>query len=183
MQTLHTRNAGKTPRSMARPSPIGALLRGVVAGAVGTAAFDSVNLVHYRCGGGRARVRDWELSRGLTWADAPAPAQIGRRTVEGVFKVELPDSRAPLVNNLVHWGYGMAWGGLFGLMEGSAAKPRMHHGFAFGTVVWLAGYVVLPLAGLYRPLWTYDASTLGWDWAAHLAFGLGSAATLTILDR
>lgn len=183
MQTLRTRGASKIPRSMTRPSPIGALLRGVVAGTVGAAALDSVNLWHYRRGGGKARVRDWELSRGLTWADAPAPAQVGRRAVEGVFKVKLPDSLAPVTANLVHWGYGMAWGALFGLVEGSLAKPKVRHGIAFGTVVWLTGYVVLPLAGLYRPLWTYDAPTLGWDWAAHLAYGLGAATTLVILDR
>ena len=168
---------------MTSPSPMGALLRGVVAGAVGVAAFDSVNLWHYRRGGGKRGTRDWELSRGLTWADAPAPAQVGRRAVEGVFKVELSDSRAAVTNNVVHWGYGMAWGGLFGLVEGSVAKPRVRHGLTFGTLVWLAGYVVLPLAGLYRPLWTYDRSTLGWDWGAHLAFGVGAASALRILDR
>jgi hypothetical protein len=32
--------------------------------------------------------------------------------------------------------------------------------------VWLAGYVVLPIAGVYEPIWPYDAATL---WAARLS--------------
>ena len=62
-------------------------------------------------------------------------------------------------------------------------KPRLRHGLYFGTFVWLVGYVILPLAKLYRPLWKYDPATLGWHWAGHLAYGLGTAATLEILGR
>jgi hypothetical protein len=168
---------------MSQPTPIGALLRGFGAGAVGVAGLDLVQLWRYRRGGGDRRTLDWELSRGSTWADAAAPAQVGRRAVEGIFDVELPDRWAPLTNNATHWGYGIAWAGLFGLVESSTAKARLRHGLSFGTFVWLVGYVVLPAAKLYRPMWKYDAATLGWDWAGHLAYGLGTAATLRILDR
>jgi len=166
-----------------RPTPIGALLRGLAAGTVSVAGFDVVNLIHYRRGGGDAGLLDWELSRGLTWANAPAPAQVGRRAVNGIFKIELAEHRAPLVNNLVHWSYGIGWVGFFGLVEASRAKPRLRDGLAFGTFVWLAGYGILPLAKLYRPLWTYDRSTLGWDLGAHLAYGLTVAAALKFFDR
>jgi hypothetical protein len=170
-------------RRMSKPTPIGALLNGFVAGAVGVAGLDLLQLWLYRRDGGDRRTVDWELSRGLTWVKAAAPAQVGRRAVEGVFNVELPDRWAPLMNNTIHWGYGIAWGGLFGLVDSSMAKVRLRHGLYFGTFVWLVGYVILPLAKLYRPLWKYDPATLGWDWAAHLADGLGTAATLQILDR
>jgi hypothetical protein len=170
-------------RRMSKPTPIGALLRGFAAGAVGVAGLDLVQLWHYRRDGGDQPTVDWELSRGLTWADAPAPAQVGRRAVEGIFDVELQDRWAPLTNNATHWGYGVAWAGLFGLVESSTAKARLRHGLSFGTFVWLVGYVILPVAKLYRPLWKYDPATLGWDWAGHLAYGLGTAATLRILDR
>ncbi|MEU4301223.1 hypothetical protein ACIG0C_15140 [Kitasatospora aureofaciens] len=38
--------------------------------------------------------------------------------------------------------------------------------------MWLSGYVVLPIAGLHKPIWTYDAKTLGDDLTAHLAYGV-----------
>ncbi len=143
------RDGNDAHRRARRSTPLGALVRGF---AGGVACFDTVQFLPYRLGGGDARAVDWELSRGLTWADAPAPAQVGRRDVEGNFRIELPDRRASLAYNLVHWGYGIAWGGLFGLVAGSIAKLRLRHGLVFGTLVWLTGYVILPLAKLYRPL-------------------------------
>jgi hypothetical protein len=32
----------------------------------------------------------------------------------------------------------------------------------------MSGYVILPLAGLYKPIWEYDARTLADDLSAHL---------------
>ena len=159
-----------------QPTPLGALLTGLVAGAVGTAAMDLVQFARYRHGGGNDRLLAWEFSAALKdWEQAPAPAQIGRRVVEGVFQRQLPPQRAALVNNLMHWGYGIAWGGLFGLVAGSLRAPKVRHGLALGATVWSASYVLLPLAGLYRPIWEYDAKVLATDLGDHLAYGLGVA--------
>jgi hypothetical protein len=46
----------------------------------------------------------------------------------------------------------------------------------FGPVVWAAGYVVLPEAGLYKPIYEYDAKTLASDLSAHLAYGADTGA-------
>lgn len=51
----------------------------------------------------------------------------------------------------------------------------------FGTVVFLADYVVLPPTGLYQPIWTYDAKTLGKDWASHLVYGTATGFALRAL--
>ena len=163
-------------------TPLGALARGVVAGVVGTAAMDLVQFVRYKLGGGNDRLLAWEFSAGLKdWEQAPAPAHIGKRVVEGVFQRQLPPERAALVNNLAHWGYGIAWGGLFGLVEGSLRAPRVRHGLALGATVWTASYVLLPLAGLYRPIWEYDAKVLAKDLGDHLVYGLGAAGTGRLL--
>jgi hypothetical protein len=120
---------------------------------VGTAAMDLVQFARYQRGGGSDRLLAWEFSAGLKdWEQAPAPPQIGKRVVEGVFQRQLPPERAALVNNLTHWGYGIAWGGLFGLMEGSLRAPKVRHGLVLGATVWTASYVLLPLAKLYRPI-------------------------------
>jgi hypothetical protein len=71
--------------------------------------MDLVHFVRYRRGGGNDRLLAWEFSVGLKdWEQAPVPAQLGRRVVEGVFQRQLPPQRAALVNNLMHWGYGIA---------------------------------------------------------------------------
>ncbi len=164
-------------------TPVGVVTRGFAAGLVGTAAMDLVWFWRYRRSGGQGKLVDWEFSAGVTWETAPAPAQVGKRIVEGLFQVELPEDKAPLTNNVVHWGYGIAWGGLFGLVVGSLRSPAVWHGLLFGPTVWVSGYVVLPLAKLYRPMWEYDAKTLWKDLSAHLAYGLTTAAAFRLLVR
>jgi hypothetical protein len=164
-----------------RVSPLGAVVRGALAGAVGTVALDAVNYAQYRAGGGTEPPWAWEFSAGLdSWDSAPAPAQAGRRLYEGLFQRELPPSAARLVNNVTHWGYGIFWGAQYGVVRASIT-PRRLQGPIFGTVVWLSGYVILPLAKLYQPIWEYDAKTLAKDWVPHLAYGTATAAAFRVL--
>jgi hypothetical protein len=163
-------------------TPLGAIARGLAAGAAGTLAMDLLWFARYRRGGGDGGFAAWELSAGLDgWERAPAPAQVGRRLVEGLFDLELPSRRAQLVNNVTHWAYGMLGGAQYGVVEGSIERPRVRHGLPFGAGVWAAGYVVLPAAKLYEPIWKYDRKALADDLSAHLVYGLGTAAAFRLL--
>ncbi|MDQ1393753.1 MAG: hypothetical protein QOF30_2730 [Acidimicrobiaceae bacterium] len=163
-------------------SPLGALARGAIAGAVGTVALDAANYAQYRAGGGQLKALQWEFAEGLdSWDDAPAPAQVGKRLYEGLFQKELPPSSARLVNNVTHWAYGTLWGAQYGVVAAST-RPRRLQGPLFGTLVWLSGYVVLPLAKLYEPIWNYDGKTLAKDWSGHLAYGTTTAAAFRLLS-
>lgn len=173
----------RRPRST-RVTPLGALVRGALAGAAGTAAMDLVWFSRYRRGGGEQGLLQWELGEGVTgWEDVSAPGQVGRRVAEGFLGRELPDSRARLTNNIVHWAYGVAWGAQYGIVAGSAARPRSAWGLVLGPVVWLSGYAVLPLAKLYKPMWEYDAKTLAKDLSAHVMFGVGTGVVFAALSR
>jgi hypothetical protein len=163
-------------------TPVGAIVRGLTAGALGTAAMDALLFARYRRGGGETSLGEWELSAGLSsWEQAPAPAQVGKRLVEGLFEVKLPPTRAPLVNNVTHWGFGMLSGAQYGIVASSLRRPRIRYGLPFGAIVWATGYVVLPAAKLYEPIWRYDAKTLANDLSAHLTYGLATAAGLRLL--
>ena len=157
-------------------TPLSAVVRGLVAGAIGTAAMDALLFVRYRRGGGRTRFADWELSSGVSWENAPGPAQVGERLVQGLFEAELPAKSAPLVNNATHWGFGILSGAGYGLVAGSLPHPRIRYGLAFGASVWAGGYVVLPAAKLYEPIWKYDVKTLAGDLSVHLVYGFVTAA-------
>jgi hypothetical protein len=94
-----------------RTTPLAAVGRGLLAGAVGTFAMDALLFTRYRRGGGACPFTTWEFSVGLDdWEDAPAPARLGRRLVEGVTQRELPARRATLVSNLTHCSYGVLAG-------------------------------------------------------------------------
>ena len=98
-----------------------------------------------------------------------------------MFNRKLPDERAALVNNVVHWTFGIASGASYGVLAGSLRRQRPSYGLLFGTGVWLTGYAVLPAAGLYKQIWQYDALTLTKDLLAHLVYGLSSAAAFGLL--
>jgi hypothetical protein len=165
-------------------SPLRAIARGLVAGAFGTAAMDALLFSRYRRGGGKTAFSAWELSKGLTsWDEAPAPAHVGKRLVEGLFDVKLPATRVPLVNNVMHWGYGILNAALYGIVAGSLPRPRIRYGLPFGASVWGSGYVVLPAMGLYEPIWKYDRKTLSDDLGAHLVYGLSTATAFQLLAQ
>ena len=163
-------------------TPLGALARGVAAGALGTTAMDVVMYRRYRREGGAQPLLEWEFSAGLEdWEGAAAPAHVGRRVVEGLFQVELAPKWARLTNNVMHWGYGLLWGAQYGLVAGSARRLPHANGLVLGPVVFLSGYVVLPLAKLYKPIWEYDGPTLAKDLSAHMAYGVVTAEAFRLL--
>jgi len=175
----------KARRQRRSLSPLGAVVRGAFAGAVGTAAMDLVWYVRYTRDGGEQSFLAWEFGESITkWDDVSAPGQVGRRVLEGFLQQELPDRWARATNNVVHWLYGSMWGAQYGVVAGSVdreAKPSW--GLALAPVVWLSGYVVLPLAKLYKPLWEYDAETLMKDFTAHLAYGAATGAAFARLTE
>ena len=144
--------------------------------------MDALLYARYRRGGGTQGFLAWETSAGLSeWDGAPAPAIVGKRLVEGLFGIELPPRWARLTNNVTHWGYGKLWGGQYGMAAGTTGVLRAWHGPALGTVAFGSGYVVLPLARLYQPIWEYDARTLARDYSAHLVYGITTVVSFRVL--
>jgi hypothetical protein len=163
-------------------TPLGAILRGLAAGAAGTAAMDALLYYRYRRDGGTVAPRDWEFSSEVSnWEQAPAPAQVGKRLVEGFFQRQLPPTLARRFNNATHWSFGMLAAVQYAILAGSLPRTRRLYGLPFGAAVWAGGYVVLPAAGLYEPIWKYDAQTLLKDLSAHLTYGLASATAFKFL--
>ncbi len=158
------------------------LVRGAVAGVLGTVAMDGLWYARYRREGGREPFVSWEVTPEITdWEQAPAPARMGRKLIEGATGRDVPVARAAAVNNVMHWSYGTSWAAGYGLLTAAAGRPRAWwHGLAFGTVVWASDYVTLPLAGVYEPIWRYDVPTLWKDLSAHLVFGAVADGALRV---
>jgi hypothetical protein len=168
-------------RNGKRPmTPLAAIVGGLLAGAVGTVALDTVQYVKYRRGGGKDSPLAWEFAPVDSWEKAPAPGQVGKRVIEGFTQRELPDRSAWLVSTIMHWGYGSVNGAAYGVLAGSLRRPHASYGLPFGAVVWISGYIVLPEGGLYQPIWKYDAKTLAIDLSAHLAYGATTGAAFRL---
>ena len=165
-------------------STLGSAIRGVAASAPGTLAMDASLYRRYRHDGGDAAFPGWESSDGLvSWENAPAPALVSKKLLEGVLEQDVPPRYARFLNNATHWGFGLAAGAGYGLLLGSRRTPKVWYGLPFGAAVWASGYVLLPQLGVYEPIWKYDLKTLAKDLSAHLVFGVATAAAFSVLAR
>jgi len=193
---------------MSRPSLTAALLRGALAGAAGTAAMDLFWQARQNIRGATEAERPrgdapipasrpspsrttWveeddeagEADEAVDWSTAPAPARVGKRVYEGVTQHALEARFAQLTGTVVHWGYGMWWGSVFGLATFAARRSGAGWGPLFGAAVWGTSYLLLPVTGLYRPVWEYRAAELAPDLLAHLIYGTGTAAVFSLIAR
>ena len=159
------------------------MARGVAAGAAGTLAMDLLWYRRYSAAGGHEPFADWELSKSVTgFDDAGAPAQVGNHLWQVAVGRPLPDERAALTNNVVHWATGAQWGVLYALVAWALGRARPKDGLVLGPVAFAASYVLLPAIDVYEPVWEYDVEVLAEDLRAHVVFGVATAAALRALS-
>ena len=157
---------------------------GALAGAAGTLAMDLFLYRRYRHEGGTDPVWPWESAEGVTsWDEASAPGQVGRKVERLVTRQEPPESWARATTNVVHWATGVGWAAQYGALASRTSRHPWVRVLALGPAVWLSGYVLLPLAKVYKPIWQYDARTLGKDLSAHLVYGATTGAAFAALGR
>lgn len=149
-------------------APLAAVARGIVAGAVGTAVMTGYQVAV-------AKLRDSESSS--------APAEVGRRIIEGVFQREVAEDRMDALNNAMHVLYGTSWGPLYGVAQSRLNLPALHHGALFGTLVWTGSLVELPAMKIAPPVWKTPPLEIALDLSYHLVYGLAVAGAYAALSR
>jgi hypothetical protein len=164
-------------------TPLTAVVAGLLAGGVGTVCLDTLQYLKYRRAGGTESPLAWEFAPIDSWETAPVPGQVAKRLIEGFTQRKLPERSAWPISTAMHWTYGSAAGVAYGVVAGSLPTPRPVYGVPFGAALFANDYIALPVAGLYQPIWKYDAKTLAWDLAGHLAYGTGTAATFWLLTK
>jgi len=175
-----------------KPTPLGAVSRGLAAGLIGTAVMTAVQELWARRqstptsddpgrgeqGGGEER----EEAPEDPWEQASMPAQVARRIIEGVFHKEVSPELVPKLTHGMHWAYGTAWGTVYGLIQGTFPAQPLRRGLLFGTGVWVMAYVQLVPMGLYEPPWKYSAEDLATELGFHLAYGAGVGCGYRVLE-
>jgi hypothetical protein len=157
---------------------------GVLAGAAGTAALDLLQYARYRRDGGKERLGRWEFAADvMSWDEASAPGQLARMALRRATGDEPPDEWARPATNIVHWATGVGWGVAYAALASTTSSHPLARALALGPVVWLCGYVVLPLAKVYKPIWEYDARTLAKDLSGHMVYGAATSAVFRALTR
>lgn len=167
--------------SASTQKPSAVVARAVVAGLAGTAVMTA-----WQTGAAKLFPSDDESGSGKKggdpWKKAPVPAQVARRFIrKGVHK-DVPADRIPLLTNVMHWGYGTGWGVPYAVLAQTTHRARLGDGLLLGLTVWAASYAQLVPMGFYELPWKYPAKDVALDISYHLAYGLGVAGAVRLLD-
>lgn len=149
-------------------TPIGAVGRGLVAGAAATAVMTAAQNAYYKATGSQG---------------SSTPGEVGRRVVEGVFcrQVSPEQVSGPLTTG-VHWAYGTALGVPYALVAGSlTARSALAHGIGAGVGVWASSRVGMVAMQLAPPPWQDPPSMLAMDLGFHLVYGFTAATVFRAL--
>ena len=142
----------------------GAVGKGLVAGAIGTAAMTVSSTVEMKLSG-----------REASTAPADAAAKLLGVKPEG-------DAEKARFSNVVHWAYGTSWGAVRCLLA-AAGLGGLSGGGAHFAAVWGNELVMLPALDVAPPLREWGASALAIDAFHHLVYVTATSAAFVFLDR
>jgi hypothetical protein len=158
------REVTRRERSVKLGKVAGAFGKGIFAGFAGTAAMTISSTIEMK-------------QRGRPASSAPARAAAKVLGVEPVN--EQSEAR---FSNLVHWGYGTAWGGARGLLGATGlswpAATAAHLG-----AVWGSEQVMLPTLGVAPPFTEWGAKEVAIDALHHIVYAGATGIAYSLLDR
>ena len=145
---------------------------GVIGGYVGTQLMERVSMKLYELESEEDREREEEVRPG-------PPFEVAAKKITGALGIELSEDQ---LQNLAmygfHYGLGMGWGPTYTFLRRWTDLNPAAAGLLSGALMSLVvDEGVTPLFGFSAPNSEYPASTRLRGLAAHLAFGLGVAAT------
>jgi hypothetical protein len=137
--------------------------KGLVAGAVGTAAMTVSSAIEERLSGREP---------------SEAPAQAAGKLL-GVQPRD-PAGRARF-SNLVHWAYGTSWGAVRGLIAAFGGRGTRAAATHF-ALVWGTEQVMLPALEVSSPPWQWGAEALAIDGLHHAVYAGVTGIAYELID-
>ncbi|MDQ3256885.1 MAG: DUF1440 domain-containing protein [Acidobacteriota bacterium] len=112
------------------------------------------------------------------------PEVLAEKISETVAGAELDKETKQKYGNMVHWGYGIMWGGLFGALRDRAPLVGTANGVGFGTGLWLIGdEVMMPLMGLSPSSTKFPWQNHARAAVNHVAYGATLGLTYGLLRK
>ena len=138
--------------------------KGLFAGAAGTVAMTASSTIEMKL---RGR------------APSSAPAQAAAKVL-GVRPVD--EKAEARFSNIVHWGYGTAWGAVRGLLDAAGLSGPVATA-AHLAAVWGTEQVMLPALDVTPPLTEWGAEEVAIDAFHHLVYAVATGVVYSLLDR
>jgi len=174
-----------------------AVLRGSLASVAGILAMDAFFRRIRRVGSARpagdhrrsnragGRLDDISLVGRRAREGEPSTEAVGRLAYRAVKGEDPTEPTRRRLGKAVHWGYGMAVGGLYGLLRPDREDDgAVGDGLGYGTALWLFGdELAVPLLGLAKGPTAVSTRTHAEALGAHLVYGLATATATKALRR
>ncbi|MDP9374242.1 MAG: DUF1440 domain-containing protein [Chloroflexota bacterium] len=176
-------------------SPLGVVLKGVLAGFAGTLvlglALKGAQWVAGHGGGGEGQQSGGQAEQaGIGAGQALAGGQVqapfldrstelfAQKVATGLFGASLPGGARQAAGVATHFLYGGFWGAVYGVIQSSLGLPAALHGPLYGLIVWLIGPVTLvPAMGIMPPPQRQGTRRALLVAGFHVAYGLGLGLT------
>jgi hypothetical protein len=142
----------------------GSIGRGLVAGAAGTAAITGT------------RMLDMKLRN---QPESTAPAEAGGKVLGVQPRDEAGEKR---FSNVMHWSYGMAWGGVRGVI-GAAGLDGLPATLVHFAAVSGAAMAMLPTLDVAPPVTEQPAQETALDTVHHLAYAAVTGIVYELLEN
>ena len=139
--------------------------RGLMAGAIGTAAMTVSSTLEAK-------------ARGREASTAPADAAMKVLGIDG-FCDEGAKSR---FSNIVHWGYGTSWGLPRALLERAGLRPAAATA-AHGAALWGSEQVMLPALSVAPPITFWGREEIAIDGFHHAVYAVSTGIAYEALRR
>ncbi len=145
---------------------------GLIGGYVGTKVMEPVSMKLYELESEETRRREDEVRPG-------PPYQIAARKTTRLLELQLSDKVVQSLGTyLFHYGLGMSWGAVYTLVRRRTRWNPVATGLGTGAAMSLiVDEGMTPMLGFSAPNSAYPLVTHLRGFVAHLAFGLGAAAT------
>ena len=174
-----------------RESPLEVMVKGVAAGLVGTAVItvamsQAPRLMQML---GMEQEQEQEASgrqdkgkEGKEPAEEPTE-KLAEKVAEGVFEQEIDVGTRQAAGQAIHWGYGAAWGALYGIVQGSFRLPSWLHGTLLGGVIALVASTLVPSMRLTPPPSEQPTAQKGMMFAFQMLYGWTTALAFHFFSR
>lgn len=119
-----------------------------------------------------------------TGEDAPGAVKAADAISEEVFGRELTGSEKEVAGPIVHYGFSIATGAMYGAATEIMPEATAGAGIPFSLAVWIiADQTLLPLLGLSKPASSYAIKKHAYSLASHFVYGAATEATRRVLRK
>ena len=154
------------------------LTYGMVGGAIGTIVMEQLATLIYRFEDPKKKKQEEEIRK-----ESPYDT-MARRIANDILRVHLSDEDIRLLGQLLHWGYGIGWGAIYGLMRDRIPAVRKAAGLPFGIVFSLIGDEALNTAlKLTPPPQAYPIDSHIRGLVAHIVYTATAEGVIRTLER